>query len=489
MNAAGKQEIWVSDLYFYATQWPQLNLQQFVNNTLISIDGQPALNVLLQWAIDNEFESKDPGSRFNRVLDSHYQQRVGTIFPLPDNTTQTYVFQDANGNQRSVVVDWKVDVLKTVTFDSSCSNAFSDASVKIADSLDTPLERRNMMRERYPAMKAKKHAMRRDNHLLFESKQQQKPSIQTFNLTSQVVVTRIYDFEPADSADFLNTFDSLMDYAQDANIPYMILDLRGNGGGSICLGYQLINRLMHERHPEGDYDVVEGDLMGALFTAGATQMSYHDLFGMGFFSDQSGNRVTNLNWYNNARLLTRGGATSNYSQPVHHACKYKDYPTDWVFKKVLVVTDGLCGSTCAVVSTHLADLDHVDTLVVGGIHGQKQQYFSFPGGQVMGYSTLLQYGQALGLLNSPLMPRAFPNGAQQSFTFLEIYPWTILNSEDASVKRAAAASLDDPRLTTPLEFVFDPADFRLDQWNFADDDDIELWNMVVPFFQQNPPKL
>lgn len=451
--------------------------------TLSAVDGKPALEALLKWAVDNEFESKDPGSRFNRVLDSHYQQRVGSIFPLPENTQQTYVFVDSQGNSKSVTVPWIVDVLGNVNFDSHCTSSTKREAVQIADAMDTPIERRQMMRDRYPAMKGKENAARRNSRAIFADLQE-KPSIQAFNLSSQVVVARIYDFEPADSHAFLNTFDSLMDYAQGANIPYLILDLRGNGGGSICLGYQLINRLMHERHPEGDYDVIESDLMTALFRAGNTEMTYKDLFGPGFFSDASGNKVTDLSWYNNYRTLSRGGSSSNYSQPVHHACKYKDVPTDWVFKKVLVVTDGLCGSTCAVVSTHLADLDHVDTLVVGGINGQKQQYFSFPGGQVMGYSVLLQYAQALGLITSPLMPRAFPNGAQQSFTFLEIYPWTILNAEQVPKQQAGA----DPRLTTPLEFIFDPADFRLPIWSFSDDDDLTLWNAVVPFFTANPPK-
>jgi len=31
--------------------------------------------------------------------------------------------------------------------------------------------------------------------------------------------------------------------------------LRTNGGGDICLGYQVIHRLMKERHPEGIYDM------------------------------------------------------------------------------------------------------------------------------------------------------------------------------------------------------------------------------------------
>lgn len=30
----------------------------------------------------------------------------------------------------------------------------------------------------------------------------------------------------------------------------------GNGGGDICLGYEVIHRLIQERHPEGTYDII-----------------------------------------------------------------------------------------------------------------------------------------------------------------------------------------------------------------------------------------
>lgn len=40
----------------------------------------------------------------------------------------------------------------------------------------------------------------------------------------------------------------------------MTVDLIGNGGGSICLGYQVIHNLVSERNPEGNYDIIKSEI-------------------------------------------------------------------------------------------------------------------------------------------------------------------------------------------------------------------------------------
>jgi len=78
MNANNQQEIYISDLYAYGPGgWPDLNLKQYIGATITTIDGQDAFKTLWTWAQESEFESKDTGSSFNRVLDYHYQQRYG----------------------------------------------------------------------------------------------------------------------------------------------------------------------------------------------------------------------------------------------------------------------------------------------------------------------------------------------------------------------------------------------------------------------------
>jgi hypothetical protein len=60
--------------------------------------------------------------------------------------------------------------------------------------------------------------------------------------------------------------------------------------------------------------------------------------------------------------------------------------------KVVLVSRGLCGSTCSFFSSHLQEFDHIRTVVVGGLQGRPQQFWSFPGGQVFGMSSINEVG-------------------------------------------------------------------------------------------------
>jgi len=52
--------------------------------------------------------------------------------------------------------------------------------------------------------------------------------------------------------------------AESKEVKNLIVDVIGNGGGSICLGYKIINQLVSERNPEGTYDIIHSNLTDAL---------------------------------------------------------------------------------------------------------------------------------------------------------------------------------------------------------------------------------
>lgn len=66
---------------------------------------------------------------------------------------------------------------------------------------------------------------------------------------------------------FLDIIFKTIEFGQMFSVPYLIFDLRSNGGGDICLGYQVINAVMEESNPYGRYDVIHSPLMDELMIA------------------------------------------------------------------------------------------------------------------------------------------------------------------------------------------------------------------------------
>jgi hypothetical protein len=145
---------------------------------------------------------------------------------------------------------------------------------------------------------------------------------------------------------------------------------------------------------------------------------------------------------------------SSYSSPIEIFCGKQPPRVDAsVFTKAIVLTDGLCGSTCSVVASHISAVNHATSVVYGGFADiAKQQLWSFPGGLVYNIEALVGDARTFGVTNWPYVPQALPAGGSVSWAMFEIYPWN--------------RPSDDWR--TPLEFVFTAADHVIDLWCFND---------------------
>lgn len=73
-------------------------------------------------------------------------------------------------------------------------------------------------------------------------------TVEFYIVNDETAALRIVSFAPPSTEDFLEVVDKLLEVAGQKNIPNLILDLRGNGGGSIPLGYQVIHRIIQVPH-------------------------------------------------------------------------------------------------------------------------------------------------------------------------------------------------------------------------------------------------
>ncbi|KAF9092345.1 hypothetical protein BGX23_004388 [Mortierella sp. AD031] len=105
---------------------------------------------------------------------------------------------------------------------------------------------------------------------------------------------------------------------------------------------------------------------------------------------------------------------------------------DALFKAedILVLTNGYCGSTCAILALQLHERHGVRTMAVGGHHGQSMAFTSFPGGAVQANNTLwIQRVQKVfktlpAYIRTPqlesLVPKELPVNGQLAFTFRQV---------------------------------------------------------------------
>src|SRR3989338_8151642 len=149
----------------------------------------------------------------------------------------------------------------------------------------------------------------------------------------------------------------------------------------------------------------------------------------------------------------RGGLPRNYSQLIHISaisenCGESPFidPSPFEPSKMLIMSYGFCGSTCALFVDHAHNYEGVKTVSVGGFDQSKQQqYSSFPGLEVLEtpsfYWTLNRLLQKSGDLNcaSCTSPRNLLTTAGYRMCIREIY---------------------GPDLEMPLEYTWQPADFR-----------------------------
>ena len=173
----------------------------------------------------------------------------------------------------------------------------------------------------------------------------------------------------------------------------LIIDVTNNGGGSVCLNYHTMSYLVNawtklSNVAGGDvvyseYDIRRSDVLRLLQTNGAYLSSYPDAF------NPTSGASLGMSYYNNPTSRTIGSGTSSYTQgfnwnPCGNVNLYFT-KASYHFDKIIVMTDGRCGSSCAYFVTQLRENNKVRLLSYGGIYGEPLATSSFAGGNVLNW--------------------------------------------------------------------------------------------------------
>ncbi|KAF8978637.1 hypothetical protein BGZ46_006258 [Entomortierella lignicola] len=235
---------------------------------------------------------------------------------------------------------------------------------------------------------------------------------------------------------FYTNIDVGFSALNSAGATKLIIDLQSNSGGIICWGRYVLQMLFPSTVDSPYiYSLRASPLAQAL--AKATFMyvqggaSPYD----GLVNPNTGDEFDTDSWMiPGSKLPGRDSVFSNkvtdrYCPAVE---KIRDDEKDAMFesKDIVILTNGYCGSTCAVLALQLHERYSVRTISVGGEHGKSMVFSSFPGGAVQANNTLWvqRLQQVYDTIPSSkqnkqtelLLPKQLPANGQLTFTFRQI---------------------------------------------------------------------
>ncbi|KAK4890915.1 hypothetical protein LTR27_010488 [Elasticomyces elasticus] len=295
-----------------------------------------------------------------------------------------------------------------------------------------------------------------------------------------VVVVACPSLSPDDNYKFQSAFRSILATAKSAGKTKLILDLRGNGGGYVGDGYDMFKQLFPSETPYGatnlaafplvnvlgeiithqiatknwtdrnvvpliDYDVAE-DL-----TISMTHYeSWADFYGP---TERNGGNLTNLKRYNVTDLPSLGTVYG-------YGTDTQAQPQTFASDDIVILSDGLCGSTCALFAEFMKSQAGVHAIAVGGRqqHGPMQWVGASKGATVVMMNPLA---------SAALMAHQVATADQ--LAVLESYA-DLQGSVKHALKRMAYYGSgrvnfennirEGDESVTPLQFVYEAADYR-----------------------------
>lgn len=293
-------------------------------------------------------------------------------------------------------------------------------------------------------------------------------------------VLRLGSFDDADGKWVLSVNGAIQSREAYGLNDNLIIDVTNNGGGLVCLNYHTMSVLVNAW---SDLTRVYGDdLVYSLYDMrisspignGLADSSYLASTGTKF-NPNNGASVAYEGYFDPSNR-TIGSKTSSYAKignwnPCGSFNGWFSTPTEYHFDKIIVITDGRCGSSCAYFVSQLRENDKVRVVSYGGLYGEALATSSFAGGNVLSYV----YVRSV-LTSLPLNPYTSP----LNFNFRANYS-------------------PDKYPATPRQFDRLEADWYLPLWDsfyrYFDGDEYNatarftLYASVLPLFDEVPSNL
>lgn len=470
----------------------------------ISLNGNDAFTVINNFAKLNASTAKDPNSRLNLVLaepelfNGQIQQaEFGSTFfiraDIPPGPTVDYVLDcGTNGGIMNITRPWIPLLGSTIANFSdttsykqnvcltSISNINPEASGSQSDlnQLEDQTNEFNNGTAANDVSDAANQNAPDDPHLPTGAngvvvysfpagtflQLKSDPSVGVANIFTELITTGTA-LSTIETQDLVHNFTVGFYRLQDLGCTRLIIDLSANNGGAIAIGTFFNKLLFRNLYPQHDSDLRINALSSVLFKQSEQYQDAASQFSFQTFLDAHQSSLTNDALFTNADgVLAAHSGLHNVSAIVYDAEAGAKPVTDLGYVRELpslnfnqtnmvLVTDGVCGSTCAIMAVFLKNVANVSTIAVGGILDSPMSLWAFPATQVKPFqkpnnqddsTTLFDAMLTLNTIHHPAAPALLPYSSTLNLAFRTMKP-----------------ANDDTR---SVEFIFEPADKRI-YWN------------------------
>lgn len=474
-----------------------INIDQFIDQRILSINGVPVAEAMQRFADDVVYISKNPHARLNAALDTDFYIRSLKSFGWPGRTGTTldtevlsiefydkstlelpflaYVTTEIRG-----VTDLKAHIMDTHTdTESDSSVTRKRRATPLARFLDDTMEASTRATTQ-PTRTFSTATDGEDEYYI--DADHQGVDITLYSLyknTKQVgYLLNIPTFAPESPKQYVDDFEAAMSILDNTHVtdPFLIVNVARNGGGYVTLGYRTLHVLAPYINPlYGNYTI--------------RKSAYAEFYSSrGNFSTQNRYRLSDWMRYKNNAWYT--GETEHILYMTGHdealsgiytfdlAYDEVDFKEDFERlvniktpkflqesgnSRLVFVTDGTCGSTCACFAKRAREAHMGVWMGMGGNPSLRRirnesdsenllvdmDVASFAGGSVMDSQYVFddsfapQYNTHIGLTK-------LPTTALHRWAFEQIFSWNWSQPFD-SVK-------------TPLEYVNNPVDDYINYW-------------------------
>ncbi|KAI8984165.1 hypothetical protein BDF20DRAFT_905218 [Mycotypha africana] len=447
------QRLVINVAYVKDDIWPDAD-SSWVGCEVVQIDGIEAMEMVVNYAVNNNGESKDVNTCFNNIMNtkSYFHgwddgaDDLGYHRFLPAQEYHNYTLkcpqkgtlpkQEEYDEPFTVVVPWVAQVPPSYTSAESYWKNFCESSHYSKGNV-TKRDIHYDLHELKAIHEGDVFALNANTNAAAAGENKHGRYIEFIQLdkpNDKVGVIDIQSFSIAaeDREAFVqNVTTGLRTFEKDG-VEKIILDLSSNGGGDACAGEFLINTFFNST-PDYPSDIKYSPLLERVVKKAYEQQNTKWLDYKPLHNDSS----RGSEWFTDTHTYARGNDKNvRFSQPVSLSCAGWGGLTSpdnnkngnntfvnnkWKPSDVVILSDGRCGSTCAIVASRLHLSHQVPAMGLGGIRGNRMQFASFPGGESDRLSSFLMDLEILGLSTDADAPLPFPERADIGWTFREVY--------------------------------------------------------------------